>query len=129
MIFGFVLGDGGNPIFSPMISKGTKAGAAMGSTLLAVLFAFEGWTNIGALAGEMKNPAKDLPKTIVGGVSIIMFVYFIINIAYLWVLPADELMNLKSPASAVAVKILTSIQFITFLLSKKCTYYFILHLN
>ena len=46
-----------------------------------------------------------MPLAIVGGVSIIMAVYFIINMAYLWVLPADELMNIQSPASAVAMKI------------------------
>ena len=105
MIFGFVFGKGGNPVFKPMVAEGKDIGAVLGSTLLAVLFAFEGWTNIGAIAGEMKNPKKDLPRAIVGGVSIIMFVYFVINIAYLWVIPADELMALESPASAVAVKI------------------------
>ena len=80
-------------------------GGVLGSTLLAVLFAFEGWTNVGAIAGEMKNPGRDMPLAIVGGVSIIMAVYFVINMAYLWVMPAEELMLLESPASAVAMKI------------------------
>lgn len=62
----------------------------------------------GAIAGEMKNPAKDLPKAIVGGVSIIMGVYLIINIAYLRVIPASELMNIESPAAAVATKLFGS---------------------
>lgn len=105
MVFGFLCGSGDNPIFTPMVAEGTSAGAALGSTLLAVLFAFEGWTNVGAIAGEMKNPGRDLPRAIVGGVSIIMAVYFVINMAYLWVLPADELMYLESPASAVAMTI------------------------
>lgn len=105
MIFGFILGSGGNPIFTPMVGAGKSGGAVLGSTLLAVLFAFEGWTNVGAIAGEMKNPGRDLPLAIVGGVSIIMAVYFVINMAYLWVIPADQLMNLESPASAVAMKI------------------------
>lgn len=105
MIFGFILGSGENPIFTPMVAEGKSAGAVLGSTLLAVLFAFEGWTNVGAIAGEMKNPGKDMPRAIVGGVSIIMAVYFVINMAYLWVIPADELMNISSPASAVAMAI------------------------
>lgn len=102
MICGFILGSGENPVFTPMVGEGKNAGAVLGSTLLAVLFAFEGWTNVGAIAGEMKNPGKDMPRAIVGGVSIIMAVYFVINLAYLWVLPADQMMNLESPASAVA---------------------------
>ena len=105
MIFGFILGSGDHPIFTPMVAEGKNAGAVLGSTLLAVLFAFEGWTNVGAIAGEMKNPGKDMPRAIVGGVSIIMAVYFVINMAYLWVIPADELMNISSPASAVAMAI------------------------
>ncbi|HAX51120.1 APC family permease [Muricomes intestini] len=105
MIFGFIFGSGNNPVFTPVVAEGKNVAAAFGSTLLAVLFAFEGWTNVGAIAGEMKNPGRDLPRAIVGGVSIIMAVYLIINIAYLWVIPADQLMNLESPASAVAMKI------------------------
>ena len=53
----------------------------------------------------MKNPGRDLPIAIVGGVSVIMGVYFIINISYLWVLPASELVGMTAPASAVALKI------------------------
>ncbi len=103
IVCGFLMGKGDNPVFTPMVGEGTNAGAALGSTLLAVLFAFEGWTNVGAIAGEMKNPGKDLPKAIIGGVSIIMAVYFVINLAYLWVLPADVMMTLESPAAAVAM--------------------------
>lgn len=108
MLFGFLLGSGENPIFTPMVGEGKNAGAVLGSSLLAVLFAFEGWTNVGAIAGEMKDPGRDLPRAIVGGVSIIMAVYFFINMAYLWVLPADQLMTLESPAAAVAETIFGS---------------------
>ncbi len=105
IVCGFIMGQGNNPIVTPVVGENVSAGAALGSTLLAVLFAFEGWTNVGAIAGEMKNPGKDLPKAIIGGVSIIMAVYLVINVAYLWVLPADVMMNLESPAAAVAMEL------------------------
>ncbi|MEG0793110.1 MAG: amino acid permease [Lachnospiraceae bacterium] len=105
MIFGFLRGGGGNPIFTPLVADGLNPAVILGQLMVAVLFAFEGWTNVGAIAGEMKNPGKDLPIAIVGGVSVIMAVYFVINIAYLWVLPASELATLTAPASAVALKI------------------------
>ncbi len=105
MIFGFLKGSSAAPVFSPMVGEGLSLGGVLGSTLLAVLFAFEGWTNVGTIAGEMKNPGRDLPKAIVCGVSIIMAVYLVINLAYLRVIPADELMHLESPAAAVAVRL------------------------
>lgn len=105
MVFGFIKGGGANPIMSPMVADGLNPAVVLGQLMVSVLFAFEGWTNVGAIAGEMKNPGRDLPIAIVGGVSVIMAVYFVINIAYLWVLPADEMMNLAAPASAVAIAI------------------------
>ena len=104
MVFGFIRGQG-NPILDPMLADGLSVGSVMGQLMIAVLFAFEGWTNVGAIAGEMKDPGGDLPKAVVGGVAVIMAIYVVINLAYLWVLPADELMNLESPASAVAIAI------------------------
>lgn len=105
MVFGFLRGGSSRPLFTPMVGAGKGLGGVLGSTLLAVLFAFEGWTNVGAIAGEMKHPGRDLPRAIVAGVSIIMAVYLVINIAYLQVIPADELMHLESPAAAVATRL------------------------
>lgn len=105
MIFGFVRGNGDNPVLSPMLADGLSPVTVLGQLLIAVLFAFEGWATVGAIAGEMKNPGRDLPRAIVGGVSVIMAVYLVINIAYLWVLPADQMMDIAVPASAVAIAI------------------------
>ena len=102
LVFGFVKGGGNNPILTPMVGEGVSAGGVVGSLLIAILFAYDGWINVGAIAGEMKNPGKDLPKAIVGGLSLVMAVYLLINVAYLWVLPADQLKDCSSPAVAVA---------------------------
>ena len=109
IVFGFVKGGGNNPILTPMVGEGVSAGGVVGSLLIAILFAYDGWINVGAIAGEMKNPGKDLPKAIVGGLSLVMAVYLLINVAYLWVLPANELAQYSSPASAVAEVLFGSI--------------------
>ncbi len=105
IVFGLAWGTSTRPLLTPLVGAHKSVGGVLGSTLLAVLFAFEGWTNVGAIAGEMKDPARDLPRAIVGGVAIIMAVYLAINIAYLRVIPANELMQLESPAAAVATKL------------------------
>ena len=102
MAFGFAKGQQTGGIMSPVIGDHLNPVTVMGQLMIAVLFAFEGWTNVGAIAGEMKNPAKDLPKAIVGGVSIITAIYLVINIAYLKVLPAEQLKDIAAPAAAVA---------------------------
>ena len=102
IIFGFIKGGGNNSITTPLVGNGISMGSVIGQLLIAILFAYDGWINVGAIAGEMKNPGKDLPTAIVGGLTFVMAVYIVINVAYLWVLPASELATYDSPASAVA---------------------------
>ena len=105
IVFGFIKGGGDNPIVQPLVAEGISPTGVIGQLLVAILFAYDGWINVGTLAGEMKNPGKDLPKAIVGGLSLVMAVYVVINLAYLWVLPANELAQYASPASAVATEL------------------------
>lgn len=102
IVFGFIKGSGNNPILYPIVGENINFASVLGQVLIAILFAYDGWINVGALAGEMKNPGKDLPKAIVGGLSVVMAIYVIINLAYLWVLPAEKLATFSAPASVVA---------------------------
>ncbi|MGL5346745.1 MAG: APC family permease [Peptostreptococcaceae bacterium] len=116
MVLGFVKGDGSvstslYPITNPEVNLSTGLGVA----LLGTLFAYEGWLSAGNLAGEMKNPKKDLPKAIVIGITAVTLIYIAINMAYLWVLPADVLASSETPATDVANVIFgpTGARFIT----------------
>ena len=80
IIFGFIKGNG-NPIFEPIVGPGASVAGSLGQVLIATLFAYDGWINVGAIAGEMKEPGKDLPKAIVGGISIVMAVYIVIKLS------------------------------------------------
>ena len=105
IIFGFIKGKGTGNMLSPLVGPGVNAGAVLGQVLIATLFAYDGWINVGAIAGEMKNPGKDLPKAIIGGLSAVMAVYIIINLAYLRVASASELASVTSPAALVATRL------------------------
>lgn len=104
IIFGFIKGSG-TTAFTPMEGGSGNTINILGQVLVSTLFAYDGWINVGTIAGEMKNPGKDLPRAIVGGLSLVMAVYLAINVAYLWVAPASELAMATSPASLVAKKI------------------------
>lgn len=101
IIAGFALGKGGNPIVKPFVGKDVNPLIAGGEVLLAIFYSFDGWINVCALAGEMKDPAKDLAKAMVGGLMIVMSIFIIINVAYLRVLPASTLAHTPAVAQTV----------------------------
>ena len=63
IVFGFVKGGGNNPILTPMVGEGVSAGGVVGSLLIAILFAYDGWINVGAIAG---SPASAVAEAIFG---------------------------------------------------------------
>lgn len=78
--------------------------AQLSAALVATLFAYDGWLGVGAVAGEMKKPEKDLPKAIFSGLIFITFVYVLINFVFLKTLPFESLqgnLNAASDASMV----------------------------
>lgn len=70
--------------------------------LLATLFAYDGWLGIGAIAGEMKNPKRDLPLAIGLGLTGITVVYLGINLVFLRTLPIHDLAGNLNAASVAA---------------------------
>ncbi len=65
--------------FSPLPQSATTHDFNFSGALLATLFAYDGWLSVGNIAGEMKNPKKDLPRAIILGLSFITVVYVLIN--------------------------------------------------
>ena len=60
--------------------------SSFGVALIGVLWAYHGWHHLAYVAGEVKNPAKVLPRSFLLGAFIVIFAYLIANIAYLQVL-------------------------------------------
>ena len=53
IVFGFIKGGGNNPIVQPLVAEGISPTGVIGQLLVAILFAYDGWINVGAIAGEM----------------------------------------------------------------------------
>jgi len=95
----------------PVVVQGAEAvqppsGAALFSGLfgamLSALWAYDGWANITFVTGEIKNPKRNIPLAIVGGVGIAMTLYVLLNYAYMKVLPVSQLALLGSNKIAAA---------------------------
>lgn len=80
-------------------------GAGFGAAILGTLWAYDGWIGVTNMAGELKNPAKELPRAIILGVVFVTFVYAIANIAMLNVLPMEQIIASNTPVSAVATQL------------------------
>lgn len=65
--------------------------SALFGALLSALWAYDGWANITYITGEIKNPQKNVPLAITGGVLIAMTLYILVNYAYMQVLPMPAL--------------------------------------
>lgn len=65
--------------------------SAIGSAMVGVLWAYHGWMNIGMMAGEVKNPQKNIPLALGLGVFILIALYCSANIAYYLVIPRVEI--------------------------------------
>ena len=70
--------------------------------MLSALWAYDGWANITFITGEIKNPKRNIPLAIIGGVGIAMTLYVLLNYAYMKVLPVSQLALLGSNKIAAA---------------------------
>ncbi|WP_413627970.1 amino acid permease [Fructilactobacillus vespulae] len=78
---------------------------AFSGGLLATMFAYEGWINIGDIAGEMKHPKKDIPKAVVFGLTFIMIIYVLVNWIFLKNMPIAAIAGNTNTAAEVAGKL------------------------
>jgi APA family basic amino acid/polyamine antiporter len=67
---------------------------------------YDGWVNINSVAGEIKNPEKNLTKSLIAGLFICIAVYILINLAYIYVLPLDIMSKSPLVASDATTKAL-----------------------
>ena len=74
---------------------------AFGAAMTPVLFAYGGWQTASFVAGEMKNPSRDLPRALLIGVIAVIILYLSVTFVCLRSLGADGLAATKTPASAV----------------------------
>ncbi|HWQ30597.1 MAG TPA: amino acid permease [Negativicutes bacterium] len=86
------------------VAAGT-AGAGFGAAILGTLWAYDGWIGVTNMAGELKNPAKELPRSIILGVVSVTFVYVLVNAAMLNVLPMEQIIASTRPTSDVATQL------------------------
>lgn len=85
------------PLVVPIGAMATAI--AMGAALVPVLFSFGGWQQTNAVAEELIDPTRTLPRALLLGVLIVAATYMLVNVAYLRALGVDGLAASKAPAA------------------------------
>src|SRR5579885_1548294 len=98
VVLGCALGHGSWSNFSPSAGSG---GISMGRTpaqllssvgvgLIAVFWAYDGWVYITWVAGEVKDPRRNVPRSMVLGIIVVAIVYLSMNLTYVFAMPLSE---------------------------------------
>lgn len=106
IVLGFMNGTAKGIVLN---TGGQSAFKGLGAAILGTLWAYDGWVSIGNMAGELKNPKKDLPRSIILGLSLVIVVYTLINIALIKIMPVDAIINSSKPASDAATVLFGSV--------------------
>ncbi|MFN8396562.1 MAG: amino acid permease [Bacteroidia bacterium] len=77
--------ENGNGTFSALTTMGLLS--AMGVGLVGSLFSSDAWNNVTFIAGDVQNPKRNIPMSLLYGTVIVIGFYLLVNVAYLNVLP------------------------------------------
>jgi basic amino acid/polyamine antiporter, APA family len=90
---GFLFGHGSWAHFT----AGPQSGIAsislkgVGIAMIALLWSYDGWEYLSWVAGEIKNPGRNLPLALFLGIVLIVITYLLANAVFLYALPPDQL--------------------------------------
>lgn len=74
---------------------------AMGAAMTPVMFAYGGWQTSSFIAGELRDPRRDLTRGLLIGVSGVVLLYIAVNFVYLYAMGPERLSATETPASSV----------------------------
>lgn len=90
-IFFFGNGSIDNFFYTDHAKQGTALFSGIIAALTGAFFAYDGWINITFIAGEIKQPQRNIPRSLFTGVIACILVYVLVNQAYLYVLPVEKI--------------------------------------
>ena len=90
---GFLSGQGSFSHFTPFVAQ--RAGslplaAALAAGMVSAFFSFAGWWDAAKLAGEVKDPARTLPRALGIGVLVVALVYILTSAVFLYLVPLEQ---------------------------------------
>jgi len=87
---------GGAPVVAaaspaPVMPSGIAFAVAVVVALQSAIYTYDGWTGPVYFGEEVKDPGRDIPRSMIGGVLLVMAIYLVMNVAFLRVVPIREM--------------------------------------
>lgn len=80
------------PSFVPVVPpEATRPMASFGIIMIAVMWTFEGWYYVAFAAGEIKDAARNVPRSLIYGTVALTVIYLAVNLAYVYTLSLEEM--------------------------------------
>src|SRR5882762_1401479 len=89
VLLAFLVGHGNWAHFTTAAAPVTPG--LFGLALVSVLWAYDGWGDLSFVGGEVRDPERNLPRALVVGTAAIIAIYLLVNAAYLYLLPLDQM--------------------------------------
>ena len=100
----FLIGHGSSANFSPAWGSGVKL-SVMGTALISIMWTYDGWADLAYVGGEVKDPARNLPRALLIGTLSIVAIYLVVNLAYLYLVPLPDMAGSALIAATAADRI------------------------
>ena len=84
------------------VTNGAVTLSSFYTAMLAAFWAYQGWVSVGFIGGEVKNPKSTIPKGIVLGVFVVIFIYLLVNVTYLTLLSIPQLEQVYTAGNQIA---------------------------
>jgi len=99
-------GGTGDPANLTLMAPGSAVTVSLMLTaLIKVMWTYDGWSNLSFLGGEVKDPGRNLPRSLILGTASIVAVYLLVNTAYLFLMPVTEMAQSTRVAADAATRI------------------------
>ncbi len=107
LLAGFLSGKGDTGHFHAGggVESGIAGWKTIGLSLMWIMFAYSGWNASTYLGAEIKNPSKILPRSLILGTGVVMFLYLSINILYVYGINPEEMKDVISIGGLVMQKL------------------------
>jgi APA family basic amino acid/polyamine antiporter len=84
---------------TPMLPDADDPKGSLAQAMVLTLFGYSGWHFSTNVAGEIRDPQRNLPFSILVGIAVVIVVYILVNVSFLLVLPFDRLRESQLPAT------------------------------